>query len=123
MKNPILICVSLLVFASICVIATSCNQPTIKITPGGTPLADSVMHCDSIAIASLSNKAAMLSRKVDSLLHVDSTLTAECDTAHAQLLHANVAVVKCRKFVGIVRKNPTQLKFLLGWISQSIDPR
>lgn len=57
---------------------------------------------------------------VDSLLRANDSLAVVADTLAKRLLYSRLVISNVRYYVNICNRNPSQDKFLRGWINRAI---
>ena len=53
--------------------------------------------------------------------HNTDSLQKVIDTLASRLLHAKLVIRNVKHYVDICKRNPSQSKFLLGWVSRAIE--
>lgn len=78
-------------------------------------------YADSTQLSNMAQELTMCNLRVDLLrIRLDS-VQGLLDTTKTQLFLSNYKVEKVRFYLNICDKNPTQVKFLRGWIKRGIE--
>jgi len=89
------------------------------------PIKKASISWDSTGHASISDSSGMVMQfpcqSYDSLLSVISANKREGDSLTMKLFLAQFKVARVQRYIGIVDHDPTQLKFLKGWIKRAIQ--
>lgn len=95
--------------------AVSCCVPKqCPPVPDPVVLRDTVRIHDTIDNPQLYIQIDALQRQNDSLLIVSDTLAK-------RLLHSRLTIQNVKYYLNIVNRNPSQLKFLRGWINRALE--
>lgn len=101
-------------------LAATCKEPKggplIKAHVDTVVVKHQPSPCDTVYIQDTVSalKLVSLQRERDSLLIVSDTLAK-------RLLHTRLTLNNVKYYVNIVNRNPTQLKFLRGWLNRALE--
>lgn len=101
MKNIILL-------FSILLVASCCNYKGVVPEP--------IVRIDTVYVTQIKTDTVFinLDRCNDSLLAIN-------DTIAKKLLNANMTINNIKYYVNIVKRNPSQQKFLVGWLNRPLS--